>query len=560
VRQGYLIRETNGRGAGRVSVGASITIGRSVECGCIIDDAAASRRHVRIVALGDRFEWEDLQSMNGTQLNGQRKKHGVLHDGDRLQIGETVLRFEVVDEPDEPMPEESTTIFTETLVNWQQSGQSGIREPHAEELLRAVYAITNELASNYEPCALVDRILETTMQAIDAQRGAILFCHPGGDDLSPCPVCHRFHMIQHGRVSHVPRGDVLISKTVAHRVFSKGESLLYQDSDRDRELNLADSIASLKLRSIICTPLRGKFDVFGILYVDSDRPRQQYTHDDMLLLTAVGNSAGLALENARMHGELVEKLRIEQEIETAASIQRGFLPQYWPEGQTRYLVYGDTRPAKTVGGDFYDYLPSPDGRLGVLIGDVSGKGVPAALTMALLLAEFRRCAQVIDSPADVLIALNESFVSRNPKGSFCTMLYAILDLESRKVVSANAGHHPAMAIGKRGVRLFGSASGPPVGILSEGPWTNTETELSPGESTLLLYTDGIVEARRAKTLGDGSAAHEEYGIENLAQAATQCYETMPRELIESVQVAVSAFCAPEHPHDDCTMIAVKMLD
>lgn len=110
----------------------------------------------------------------------------------------------------------------------------------------------------------------------------------------------------------------------------------------------------------------------------------------MLLSTAVGNSAGLALENARMHVQIVEKNRTDSEIQHAWQIQQGFLINEWPEDDARFKVYGDTRPAKTVGGDFYDFVQPDDAHVGLLIGDVSGKGVPAALTMAQLLTEFRR--------------------------------------------------------------------------------------------------------------------------------------------------------------------------
>ena len=211
--------------------------------------------------------------------------------------------------------------------------------------MRAVYAVMNEIASDYEPCSLVDRVLETTMRAIDAQRGAIYFAGDAGDELLPCPVCGHVHLIRDGQLRRAASGEITISKTVAHRVLAGGETVLFQDSDGDGELSTAESIMSLHLRSIICVPLRGKFGVRGILYVDTDRPGHQYTREDMLLTTAVGNSAGLALENVTMHRQILEKQRIEQEIALAWTIQEGFLVKEWPKDDARFEVYGQTLPA-----------------------------------------------------------------------------------------------------------------------------------------------------------------------------------------------------------------------
>lgn len=557
---GYLICEKHGQPARRLPVGTSITLGRSVECGCVVDDAAASRRHVRITAEGDRFVWKDLGSTNGTQLNGAPMKEGILKHGDKLQIGETVIGFEVEVIADEPEDAGATTTFTETITNWQKSGvreaQREDREERAENLLRAIYTVMNEISSNYEPCPLLDHILQTTMRAIDAQRGAIVFASEDGKGLVPCPVCNHYHIISKSKVQHVGQHDFVISATVANRVIQNGESLLYQDTDRDSEFNVSESIRSLKLRSIICAPLRGKFGIFGILYIDSDSPRHQYSHDDMLLSTAVGNSAGLALENARMHSQIVDKHRTDSEIQHAWQIQQGFLINSWPDDDPRYLVYGDTRPAKTVGGDFYDFVRPDDAHVGLLIGDVSGKGVPAALTMAQLLAEFRLCARDCFSPSHVFKQLNETMCKQGVRGTFCTLSYVILNLGTGRVLCASAGHHPAMAVGKGDLRIFGNATGPPVGILPDNPWVNTDAKLKPGE-TLVLYTDGIVEARAQHTRTGKASSPDEFGMENLGRVAVQCHHSTPREMVDAINKEARDFCAPAAPHDDCTMIALK---
>ena len=184
--------------------------------------------------------------------------------------------------------------------------------------------------------------------------------------------------------------------------------------------------------------------------------------------------------------------------------------------------------------------------------------MPAALTMAQLLAEFRLCARGSVSPAAVLKTLNTSLVAQSPSGTFCTMCYLILHLETGKVLCANAGHHPVIGVGQDGVRVFGDASGPPAGILPECPWEGLETTIASGD-TLLMFTDGIVEARAMRTQHPGTSDYDEYGMDRLCEVVKGHHRQTPRELIERVNRKVQAYCAPMPPHDDCTMMAVKYL-
>lgn len=556
--RGYLIVETDGR---RIPIDDALVIGRTADSGLMIDDNAASRRHMEIKARPDRFIWKDLGSTNGTILNGAKMLAGELKNGDKIQIGETTLSFLVTGEPegriDVPEPIQEGRLFTETIMD----AQGMVRKPEegrskTTKLLEAVYSVANEIATNYETCSLMDGVLKRTLRAINAQRGAIFLAGPDAE-LMPCSKCGFVHSIANGQLHPAQIGDILISSTVASRVIRDGESVLYQDTDSDMELNASESIMSLQLRSIICVPLRAKHGILGILYIDTDRQDQNYSHDDLLLAASVGNSAGLALENADMHQQILEKQRIEQDLATAWTIQEGFLVKEWPD-DPRYEVYGETRPAKTVGGDFYDFVRRGPDSIGILIGDVSGKGVPAALTMAQMLAQFRLLARDLDGPGDVLRELNRSLVKRSQRGMFCTLCYLTLDLNNGHVVCCNAGHHPAMQIGHHGVSTFGDATGPPAGILPEGPWVETRSIIQPGDS-LLMYTDGIVEARANTTVLEGVAASPpvEYEEDGLRRCAGRLYGESARALIEAVIFDVQRFTAPAAPHDDCTMIAMR---
>lgn len=554
VRRAFIVTEDAEYGKRRVPVVSSILIGRSVDCDVTISDAAASRHHVEIRKEGDSFYWKDLGSTNGTILNGAQMFEGVLQDGDRFQIGETLLVFEV----EEVLTGEGTdsTLF-QTLINGE--GRPIERTPEdlrTEKLLRAVYAVTNQIATNFEVCTLVDQILETSMQAIDAQRGTILFAGSDQEELLPCPTCGKFHLIQEGRLRHIDREGVQISRTVAHRVLSRGESVLYQDAQSADELSAAASILALNLRSIICVPLRGKYGILGLLYVDTDRPDRVYTREDMLLTTAVGNSAGLALENARMHQETLEKERMEQEIQHAWAIQEGFLVKEWPEDDPRFNIYGETRPAKTVGGDFFDFTRPDPGCVGILIGDVSGKGVPAALTMAQLLAEFRLRARTTRSPSGIIAELNQRLYAHSRFGMFCTLCYITLDLDTGLGRCANAGHLTPLRVSPSAVLEFAGPSGPPIGVLSESPWNDEEFTLAPGE-TILLYTDGVIEARGMHTRRDTVQTSDEFGLRNLSRVAQGFSRESPKAMVQGINLSVREYTSPASPHDDCTLIALR---
>ncbi|HPC15167.1 MAG TPA: SpoIIE family protein phosphatase [Candidatus Hydrogenedentes bacterium] len=550
--KGYLVLETGMPQGLRKPVGSSIIIGRTPDCGFVINDPSASRHHVEIVAHGTVFNWRDLGSTNGTILNGTRMIEGELRHGDKITIGATVLRFEIeADTPARPTPK-SSAVSESTLTFGTDFNPSAQQGHSPAELLEAAYSVLNAISSNYETCSLQDQILETTMKAIRGQHGGIFFAGEGENQLAPCPVCHKVHTIREGRLERVNVDAVRISRTAARRVLTGGESVLYRDKITDSDLNMADSVMALNLRSIMCVPLRAKSKILGILYVDADRENHTYSRDDLLLCAAVGNGAGLAIENASMHQQILERQRIEQEIAHAWMIQQGFLIREWPTAGTgRFEVYGETRPARVAGGDFYDFVHVDADHAGILIGNVSGKGVPTSLSMAQLLAEFRRCAHYVVSPVEVLKSLNADLVKQSPNSTFCTLCYLTVNLATGRTLCANAGHHPALLIRPDGVELAGHASGQPAGVSASPTWVDAEWNLSAGD-TVLLYTNGVVSARHSES-GD------ELGIEGLARIARNFHAHPPRGLIEAVNDAVTAYCAPARPHDDCTMIALRRL-
>ncbi len=537
----------------RVPVGSSLTVGRAGHCALVIRDSAASRQHLEIRTSDGDYVCRDLNSRNGTVVNGVRTRSCKLQHGDRIEIGETTLLFEVGNESVTSAPDR--TVFLQTVLDPAGREQELKPSSLSKEFLEAAYTLMNALASNFNTCELVDRILQITTDGIRAQRGAVLFAGTD-EELLPCAVCGNVHMIRNGVVQPAGMDEIEISKTVARRVLQNGENVLFESARTDGVVDSSASISALNLTSILCVPIRTKNHILGILYIDTDITDHAYTQDDLLLAAAAGNSAGLALQNARNHQELLEKQRLDQDIEAAWTIQEGFLVSDWPTDDARFEVYGTTQPAKIVGGDFYDFARIDDDRLGMLIGDVSGKGMSAALTMAQLLAEFRMGARDVRSPAELLRRLNERLVARSRRGMFCTVSLVAIDLRTGSFTGANAGHHPMLVVSRKGVATTLEASGPPIGILPGISWDDTTGTVSPGD-TLFFYTDGIVEARAGTTVVPADSPTVEYDIDNLKAAVHAHHSDEPQRLVEAVMHDVVQFCSPLSPHDDCTMIALR---
>ncbi|MBD3871496.1 MAG: FHA domain-containing protein, partial [Acidobacteria bacterium] len=242
----------------RVPVGSSLVVGRSGDNGLVIKDTAASRRHLEILSSGGGYVCRDLNSRNGTIVNGARAKVWELEDGDRILIGETLLRFELGDEKAPGVPDK--TVFLQTVLDPLGREQALAPSSTSKGMLEAAYTLMNALASNFNPCDLVDKVLETTTKAIHAHRGAVLFAGSDGE-LQPFGVCGRVHTIVNGEPRPAGVEEIEISESVARRVLGDGETVHIQTGLTDGSVDPSVSIAALKLTSILCVPIRTQSDV-----------------------------------------------------------------------------------------------------------------------------------------------------------------------------------------------------------------------------------------------------------------------------------------------------------
>ncbi len=290
----------------------------------------------------------------------------------------------------------------------------------------------------------------------------------------------------------------------------------------------------------------------GLLVVGDKESRSgvgPFAAADQRTLSLFANQAAIALENARLHREALEKERLEREMELAAEIQRQILPKAIP-CLPGYELAGWNRPARQVGGDYYDFLPRSDGRLLVTLGDVSGKGVPASLLVSTLHSASRLLVDRQELGPELVEKLNRHVCESSLPSKFITLVVGELDATRHCFDFVNAGHNPGVVVGADGGVRCLDATGVPLGLIPLARYQMGEVQLAPGD-LLCLYSDGITE--------QADPSGEELGLERLiATLRSHRGEPLPRVLAE-LEVAVGAFADGVPQGDDQTVVLVRRM-
>lgn len=314
----------------------------------------------------------------------------------------------------------------------------------------------------------------------------------------------------------------------------------------------ADSKTISELRAggvELVVPLIGQGELLGALYLGPRLSDQPYSTDDRRLLGSLASQVAPAMKVAQLvreqQAEAKERERIHQELEVAALIQHTLLPKELPH-ITGWGVDAFYRPARAVGGDFYDFIELDDGRLGVVIGDVTDKGVPAALVMATCRSMLRSAAQIHDSPAAVLAAVNDNLVPEIPPAMFVTCLYAIIDTGPGEVIFSNAGHNLPYVRTDQGVIEL-RATGMPLGLMPGMSYDEKTYQVQHGD-VMVLTSDGITEAHNP----DG----EMYGFSRLMGRVAE--KTKDDDLVADLVGDLERWCGPAaEQEDDITLVVVR---
>jgi serine phosphatase RsbU (regulator of sigma subunit) len=323
-----------------------------------------------------------------------------------------------------------------------------------------------------------------------ADRGFIIFAAEGRDELFPQGIRTR----QGGDT-----GKARFSRHLVNKCIETAQALLGEEASSDQGSDLSQSIADRRIRSVMVAPLTvgSTGEAFGAIQLDTQDggTPKKFTQDDLKLLLAVAGQAAVALENARLHEKLVAQARRECELKLAREVKRAFLPNKLP-AVPGYEFFAQHEGGREASGDYYDFLPLPDGRLGVMLGAAAGKGVAAALLVANLSARARFCALTEPDLARMVYRLNELMQEAGANDRFVTLAAVLLEPCAHQATFANAGHRPPLlyrrASGKVEEAMPSELGGFPLGVAEGIPYESIAVALQPGD-TVVVFTGGLEE-------------------------------------------------------------------
>lgn len=548
-------------------------MGRHPDCDVVLDNAAVSRQHAQILESHGSYYLEDMRSRNGTYLNEEllegRKE---LQDGDQIRICDVTYRFDLNQSASEiPIPRHKQAdgptgvefdqvdvsrifILPDGYNEPEFESSSGVRrraelpKPHdsrviarPEVKLRGILEIARALGGQLEVDAVLPKLLSTLFNIFPlVDQGFVLLKDADSDKLKV-----KATQARGGKETD----SVAVSMTVVRYVMKTGESILSSNIADDTRFKGSTSLAKMGIRSMMVVPLLDEDeDPLGVIQVVSRNERQSFDENDLDLLESLSMQASLAIQNARLHEEAMERRAIERDLEFAKQVQMGFLPKSRPK--VPGYAFGDYyEAALRVGGDYFDYIPLPDGRTAITIGDVAGKGMPAALLMARLYSSTRLQLLTSANPAQAISRLNAEIASSGLGHRFITFLCMVLNPQSHELRIVNAGHLPPVLRSKSGaISAFGKVHASlPLGIVPDLEYQEMSIQLDVGD-TVIAFTDGATEAM--------SADKDFYGRSRLETLIGE--ETGPiDDILKRITRELEAFAGNVADRDDLCLIGIR---
>jgi serine phosphatase RsbU (regulator of sigma subunit) len=507
------------------------TIGRRSSSDLSLNDTEISREHAEIARVDDRYVVRDRGSRYGTFVNAGRVSGDYrLAHGDYIRLGragEAQLRFLVDADP---------------VTTPEASAIGGFR--HVAALLEALQALGGARVLD-EVLALV---LDTAIEVTAAERGFIML--PSRRGLLELKLARG-----RGAVS-LPGTSFETSHKIPEEVFASGRDKIVTDL-RDGDLAGAhNGTVALGIRHVLCVPLRvvryvDRVDqsvesrAIGVLYLDSREKGTLLSGAARAALATLAVEAASAIENARLYRETLEKERIEEELRIASQIQQALLPAPCRSGGF-FDVAAISIPCRTIGGDFFDYIDLPDHRFGFALGDVAGKGTPAALLTAVLHGILSGQTTTMHNPGETMARVNGALLTRPIDGRFVTAFLGVLGPDGR-LAYCNAGHNPPFVFGD-GVPRRLTTGGTVLGLFPEARYEQEVVQLAAGD-TVLLFSDGLSEAL--------NAAGEEFGDDGIAETVRAALAGPPHPVVQALLAAVKRFAGEALQHDDVTVLALR---
>jgi sigma-B regulation protein RsbU (phosphoserine phosphatase) len=544
----HVLKGTN-EGAFLPLDGDKFILGRNPDCAINIAATSVSREHAQILRINGRYYIEDKQSRNGTFVNNQAiTTRTLLKHNDRIRICDFLAAF--LEQPPTPPahaeePSEAEEQETSSTVEAMLSQSSHLLlETQPAEKLRHLLEISSSLNQTLDLDALMPKIVESLFQLFrQADRCFVIQTEEGSNRLLPRVVRTRR---PHDEANARP------SKTIVRRCLETAQAFLSDDASRDDRIQLSQSVVDFRIRSVMCVPLctpEGK--AFGVIQLDTQDRGKKFTQEDLKLLWGVANQAAIAMENARLHEEAVLRERFKRDLELATRVQHSFLPSSLPN-VAGYDFFAYYQPAQAVGGDYYGFIPLPQGRLAVAVGDVAGKGISAALIMAKLSSDARFCFLAEPNPGQSVAKLNDQlYPFTSPMDRFVTLAAVVLDPARHAATLVSAGH-PSPLLVRKGTPsvqevMPKKTTGLPLGMVEGCVYDACQIALQPGDN-VLLFSDGVTDALDAR--------EKPFSMQGVLRVIAEAGAVSAAVLGERLIKAVQQHAVHRDPHDDITLVCL----
>jgi phosphoserine phosphatase RsbU/P len=498
-----------------------------------------SRDHAEITSVDGRFTLKDRASRYGTFINGEQiTEHPLIH-GDRIRLGRSggaEIVFLLTDI--EPKADKAST--TTAIGDLRQIAAllEGLRALGSGRVLDDVLSL----------------VLDSAIDVGGAERGFIMLAAATGE--------LEFKMARGRGRSTLSGSSFATSRKIPDEVFRTGEPRVVPDLLDGELADVHMGTVALGIRNVLCVPLRlvryldkaEAADVererrIGVLYLDSREKGTLMSSSTRAALETLATEAAVAIENARLYRETMEKARMEQEMKIAAEIQQALLPKMARAGSF-FAAAAASIPCRSIGGDFYDYVDLPGGALGFALGDVAGKGPPAALLSAMMQGIFAAQAATSDSPSQTISRVNMALYRRGIESRFVTLMYGVIAPDGR-LTYCNAGHNPPLILSRSGaaptVRRL-ECGGPIVGLFETATFDEETVNLTAGD-WLIVFSDGVSEAM--------SASGDEYGETRIVSCIEGHKSMEPRQLLEALFADVRDFTRGAPQSDDITAMVLR---
>ena len=523
-------------------------VGRSEDIDIVIPHRTVSRRHARltVAADGQIASLEDLGSHNGTLINGQRISALVeLTTDDAIVFGQTEFRLTNTEEgasvPDFPT---TATLVDQDL---EKSVCMSIDEALAplpvkvteqSNLVPTLFDMAKLLALPEAREVVLQRGLELIAQVIPSQRLAVLFVTEDQENVYSGAV-----LLADGAGDP---GAFQLSHTIVNEIMTNQNSILIGDPSVDPRFAAQQSIIMSEMKSALAVPLFDEGKVLGILYADTTNPLHRYDNEHLRVLATFGNMIAAKLLSYSLLDERQEKQIIARELERASSIQKRLLVTE-PPGFPGFEICAFQEQSRSVGGDLYDMKILADGRLLLLVADVSGKGMGAALLMSNILASFRILYESKSFDlCEAVTQVSRQILAFSDPGDFATLFIAALEPDG-KMCFVNAGHNPPLLVRKGGELEKLEPSGIMIGAFDGMEWTQQEIQLEPGD-LVFSFSDGVTEAE----CGD-----QQFGDERTEKLVVDSRTLSADDLVHHLMDEINEFMGDAPQSDDITVLAVK---